>query len=547
MNPRFPACFLPLGLLGSVFAAPTETNSTPTPTPTQSYTDRGSTTHQVYGDHSYHGSRFSSPGGVFSHNRSFSPLTVTTYYQMLASPPVPPALGDAIPEKRLQASLTKFSPPSTLASFVYEPFYTPLSPLLFSENLSKARREKLNTYRAARNRALEALRARIDSLQSAAPEVRQAELAAFARAQTPELVDLEGTAEEMRENYVDGSWFESGSDWNSTRRWRLGDNTRWESNVDEIKVMLGAAYFQEGLSPAQRRLLRELAMELTDSLRSPGAEIALSAPGPYFYFTPETARIRLPAGLPPELEQKIQAYQDEKAALKQELRDALYRHDRALFEFKRTNTFKALAEKQAPALARIEQLAEELRAGLSVLPNPAKPPSIPVPRELAGRIKQYMDTKVAWQRAMIARRDVLRSEFPEDRVEFVRQRDSIVIQIVGHRRTPTDTKTLRDAALAELETFNARQSREYTALGREKEKINGELLAVASSLASRGGNKSVELLLTEFGYAFGLQERWERYAEYETAVLQPGLSPEQRRLLFGAALESMELPPGNFF
>jgi hypothetical protein len=84
-------------------------------------------------------------------------------------------------------------------------------------------------------------------------------------------------------------------------------------------------------------------------------------------------------------------------------------------------------------------------------------------------------------------------------------------------------------------------------MAREKEKLQRELLAVASSLASRGGNKSVEMLLAEFSYAFSRQERWERYVEYETAVLQPGLSPEQRRLLFGAALETMELPFGNSF
>lgn len=545
MNSRLPVCFLSLGLLGAVFAASTDNNSTPTATPTQSYTDHGTTTSQVdFNTSSYSHSSFNNG---WSNYMSGGTSTVTTYYQMLVSPPIPPALGEPVPVRRAAASLAKFSPPTTLAEFVYEPFFMPLSPLLFSEDLSKARREKLTAYRTARSNALEALRARLDSLQSATPEVRQSELAAFARTQAPVLTELERTAEDMRENFVEGGWFESGSNWNSTRQWRLGDNTRWESNLDEIKVMLGAAFFQEGLSPAQRRLLRELSMELYDSLQSPTAEISLGSPGPFFYFTPETARIRLPAEMPPELEQKIHAYQDEKAALKLELREALYRQDRAFFEFKRTNVLKALAEQQAPRLARVEQQAEEIRAGLALLPNPAKPPSIPVPRELAGRINQYLNDKVAWQRAMLARRDALRNEFPEDRVEFVRQRDSIAIQIVGNRRTKPETKSRRDAALAELETFNAQQTKSYAVLAREKEKIRGELVGVASTLASRGGGKSIELLLTEFGYAFSQQERWERYTEYETAVLQPGLSPEQRRLLFGAALERLELPIGSLF
>jgi hypothetical protein len=546
MNSRLPACFLLPGLIGAVFAAPAENSSTSTPTPTQSYTDQGSTTTRVESTYnsSYGPAHFSSPWSYMSGSHS---STVTTYYRMLVAPPIPPALGEAIPAKRVQSSLAKFSPPATLAAFVYEPFFIPLSPLLFSEDLSRARREKINSYRAARSSALEALRARLDSLQSATPEVRQSELTAFARTQTPALVELERTAEEMRTNYVDGSLFESGHDWNSTRRWRLGDNTRWESNIDEIKVLTGAAYFQEGLSPAQRRLLREHAMELQDSLKSPTDEIALGSPGPFFYFTPETARIRLPAELSPALEQKIQEYQDEKAALKRELREVLYRQDRAWFEFKRVNALTALATQQADRLARVEQLAEEIRLGLVGLPNPAKPPSVPVSRELGSRLNRYMADKTAWQRAMVAKREALQNEFPEDRVEFVRIRDSIGLQLVGNRRSKPEIAAKRDAAIAELETFNATQMKNYASMAREKEKFNAELLSVVSALASRNGGKSIEALLAEFRYAFSQQERWEHYVEYETAVLQPGLSPEQRRLLFGAALESMDLPLGNLF
>ena len=553
MNSRLPGSILSLCLLGSVaFAAEATDKNTVTPEPPKAYTDQGSSTttqyyNNIYGYPNYYGSGFDSR---FNHNYGFLPSApfptqVTTYYRMLVAPPIPPALGEPIPEKKTQSSLAKFSPPATLAGFVYEPFFMPLSPLLFSENLNRSRREKLNAYRTARAAALDSLRAKLDSLRSLPAEQRQDELAAFAREQTPALAELERTAEEMRANYVEGGLFESGNDWNETRGWRLGDNTRWESNVDEIKVMLGAAFFQEGLSPAQRRLLRELAMELQDSLKLPDAEISLSSPGPFFYFSPETARIRLPADMPPELEQKIQAYLDEKAALKAELREVIYKQDRAFFAFKRVNALKALAEQQAGRLARVEELAEEIRAGLVLLPNPAKPPALPVPRDVAGRVGRYMNDKAAWQRTMLARQEALRNEFPEDRVEFVRQRDSIILQIVANRRSTPEKKAKRDVALAELAPFNAEQAKGYVALAREKEKLKAELLAIASSLAGRTGHKSIEILLTEFSYAFGQQERWERYADYETAVLQPGLSPEQRRLLFGAALAGLDLPLGN--
>ena len=36
-------------------------------------------------------------------------------------------------------------------------------------------------------------------------------------------------------------------------------------------------------------------------------------------------------------------------------------------------------------------------------------------------------------------------------------------------------------------------------------------------------------------------EIWRNYRDYQIAVLQPGLSPEQRRLLFDAALEKIAL------
>jgi hypothetical protein len=288
-------------------------------------------------------------------------------------------------------------------------------------------------------------------------------------------------------------------------------------------------------------------MELSDSLKQPTDEISLGMPGPFFYFSPEMARIRLPVEMPAELESKIHSYQDEKAALKLELREVLYRQDRAFFEFTRVKALRELAERQAPRLARVEQLAEEIRQGLALLPNPARPAMIPLRSEATGQISRYLAAKSAWQRTMLAKRESLRNDFPEDRIEFIRQRDSIGIQLVANRRSSDALKSKRDVALADLEAFNAEQTKGYVALARDKEKINGELVALAKSLASHGGGKSVELLLTEFAYALRQQERWDQYAEYDTAVLQPGLSPEQRRLLFGAAMERMELPFGEKF
>jgi hypothetical protein len=542
---RLFAALMPvLGLAASGTSGSTETSSS-----SSAYTDRGSTTSNVTSYDS--GFSTGSYGGYGFGNRyygpSYSNYSVTTYYRPIYFPPAPPALGEPIPVNLTRGSLAKFAPPSVLASYVYEPFYAPLSPLLFSENLDRRRREKLDGYRAARTTALEALRTKLDSLRNADADARRQALATFADEQAPALAALEATAEELRSNFVNGGFFESGSDWNDTRQWRLGDNTRWESTADEIKVMTAAAFFQDGLSPAQRRLLRELAMELSDSLQAPGADISLDAPGPFFYFAPEMARIRLPVNLPPEVSTKIVAYQAQKAALKAELREMLYKQDRTLFDFKRVAALKVLAEQQAGRLAALEQLAEEIRVGLAPLPNPASPPALPLPQELSVRISNYLGQKSEWQRLMQAKLEELRAEFPEDRVEYVREGMGLAIQIVGNRRSSAEINARRTTAMANLASFNSVQNDRYLALTRDKEVLRADVLKAVTSALSGPGSKSIDQLLRQYAYAFGQQERWERYREYEIATLQPGLSAAQRRLLFGAAMEKLDLPLNTRF
>jgi len=542
---------VPLPLLVSALvltAGAADQTSTPSPSPSsdtvreapRSYTDHTTTipyrVDNNYSAYPYFGSHMGSPimGGYSG--------TIQVERRRIFLPPTPPALGESLRSDKLGHSFAGLTLPPTLHSYVYEIFYAPLSALMYSEDLSRKRRETLDNYLATRTSAVTALRAKLDSLAGADPDTRARELAAFASTQTATLAALEGTAESIRDNLVNGSLFQSGVDWNNLRDWRLGDDTRWESQADEIKVIAGSVFFQEGLSTPQRLLLRELAMELADSLRSPDAEISLNAPGPYLYFSPATARIRLPANLPPELEAKIDEYRAKKTVMKNELREALYRGDRAFWESTRINALHALAVKQAPDFAVVEQLAEEIRVGLSAFPNPARPAALPVPPALMKRIAAYLGEKAAWQKTMIEKQAALRAQFPDDRIEFARTDGRPALQIVASRRAKPDLKAKREVAQAELATFNADQRKSYDALVKEKELVNAEILQIAGTLASRAPVKSIDQLLVEFGHSLGQQENWLRYADYETAVLQPGLSPEQRRLLFAAALEKLDLP-----
>ncbi|HLP24735.1 MAG TPA: hypothetical protein VK477_03580, partial [Acidobacteriota bacterium] len=511
----------------------------------RNYTDN-TTTYRVDSTYNNFGYNYGFNSG-FGHfpgpfNSGYS-TTVTVRRQIIFLPPTPPALGEAIPVTRQRSTtLTAMTLPPILRNCIYDTFYAPLSALMYSEDLSRKRRETLDGYIAARLQAANALRAKLEALATADPDTRQRELIAFAAEQTPQLAALETTADGIRDNLVNGSWLQSGVDWEDLRQWRLGDDTRWESQLDEIKVIVGASFFEDGLSSAQRLLLREMAMELADSLAAPDADISLGTPGPYFYFSPFTARIRLPAGLPAELEAKIDAYRTKKAALKHQLRDALYKTDRAFFASTRINAVKALATTQAPEFAAIEQLAEEIRIGLAPFPNPARPAALPLPAPLIKRISAYMAQKNAWQKTMMEKLNALRTQFPDDRVEFSRLDGAPSIQIVANRRAKADTAAKRNAANVELAAFNAGQRKGYDALARDKEQLTTEITQIASSLAGRQSAKTIDQQLAVFDHALRQQETWLRYSDYELAVLQPGLSPEQRRLLFSAALEKLDLP-----
>lgn len=513
---------------------------------TNSYTDRGETRVDVNYSGNYDSMYFNGRSS-FGSMPFYSGFSSSVYVQRreIFLPPTPPALGEPVASRPVQPSLHSFTLPKVLRSHMYETFYAPLSALMYLEDLPRKRRDAVDTYTSRRDQAVIELRQKIDSLAGADTTTRHRELSAFATQQASVIADLEDRAAEVRDLLVNGSWLYTGVDWDDLRSWRLGDDTRWESAYDEIKVAIGATFFQEGLSNDQRLLLRELAMELADSMASPDRDISLTSTGPYLYFSPATARIRLPIGLPAEVTAKIDQYRSRKSALKRELRDELYKQDRAFFHSTRANALKALAAKQAPEFAAVEQLAEEIRVALAAHPNPARPPAPPVPTELGRRIESYLARKNTWQKTMLDKLSDLRNQFPNDRVEFIRNEDRSEIRVVPNRRSKPEVTAKRDSILADLASFNATQRTAYDQLAQEKVALQTDLQQFVSQLAGQQRVKTADQLMREFSQSLGRLEQWQRYADYETAVLQPGLSAGQRRILFGAALEKLDLPLFN--
>lgn len=507
-----------------------------TPQSTTTYSSPSYSSYSSYGDSGYYSSGY--------YGSSFGYSSYTIYPRRYFFPPNPPALGEPYLKNRTKsASLARSSIPLALSEYVNEPFYAPLSPFLYDEDISKRRQKAINDYYSEELALIAELRAKIDSVQNSDAATRESQLAQFAAEQTARIAAVEKKAYDIRDDLTSWGLFSNSSDWNEGRTWRLGQDTRYESTMDEAKVMRGAAFFQSGLSPAQRRLLREYAMELDDSGRGPNTDLALNSRGPYFYFSPEMSRVRLPAILPPELQAKIDSYRQQKAAIVKELRDEIYRHDRDFFDMSRRAAMRTLADKQAGAIAALEPLAEDIRRGLAQVPNLYRPTGSAnqgLPPALAERISRYMQQRMALTQTLNGKMQELKRQFPTSRVEFVRMEGGYGIQFVPNRKLSSEDAARAESAKQQLVAFNQDQIRALLNLIREKEGIRATLVQAAGPIAPVVTPRIVDLILTEYSAVVQQQELWNQYREYEIAVLQPGLSPEQRRLLFGAALVKLD-------
>jgi hypothetical protein len=470
-------------------------------------------------------------------------------------PPSPPPIGAPIPPK--QAPGERIVAPTELAKFVYEPFYAPLSTRFSEQDLTKKLMTRLDNYQAKRNDLQTELQKKLKSLKDASSADRIQELETFAREQTPRIAALEAVADQLRSDLLRGGlvgMLSGTGDWNQARNWVLGRDflakPRDQTIVYEFLVMRAAVFYQEGLSPAQRRLLREVAMELQVEAFKPKSEEASKKETDLVFFSPETARIRVSDDLPADLAVKIAAYQSEKSAIKTELRDTLYQQD-SVPASRRVQALKQLAESQEPRIAALEGLADDIRASLSRLPKqpgPSTPPAFSP--ELAKHISAYQKEKLAVQKLVQSKLEEIRTQLtPDANILLKKSGDDISRASYGlelsDKRYPEDKITLIREAIADLNKQNAQR---FADLAKDRNAIRDEVARFTAAHPEMTGEKSVRSLLQDFFTALREEEAWQPYQDYQTAVYQPGLSSEQRRLLFEVALEklSLPLPDGEF-
>lgn len=467
-------------------------------------------------------------------------------------PPVPPPLDSEIPAL---APLDAGPPaPQELSAFVGEVFYPLLGARLVSDDLTKALRARIVAYRDAKIAIQNELRSRVLQLKDADKDSRDRQLAALVALQAPRIAELEDEAERLRQDLRRTGILGLPAG-NPGSPGRLGWNIRSSRDTPstpaelrtEANAVRGAAYLEDGLSLQQRLLLEEAAAEL-ETRADADRSRARAAPGSrLIFFSPEKSRILLPEDPRLALQGKVDGYLLAKASLKSELLDALHGAEDTYGDDRR-NAMARLAASQAPRITALEATAEDIRRELSEVPSlMGRPPSPSLPPELTSRIAAYRRHKVELLRTLRAMLVAPSPRSSEGAADAGSKADDAVSRVQSWLH---DSKSTTEVPISNLRVsvaeFDRIQTNLIAALNKEESGIREGLADFVRTTNGPADRKSVNDLLRDFEGARLQQEIWDRYRDYQTAVLAPGLSAGQRRVLFDSGIEQLGLPlPGG--
>jgi len=137
--------------------------------------------------------------------------------------------------------------------------------------------------------------------------------------------------------------------------------------------------------------------------------------------------------------------------------------------------------------------------------------------EFDARIARYRQDKAALQKELLAR---VQSLSPKNQNE------------------PRNEEKIRQA----IALFTQENAAHYAAIEKEREYLRNEIAKASSTGGVVVKGPFADALSQQFSEAQQQIEVWRNYREYQTAVFEPGLAPEQRRLLFDSAIEKLALP-----
>ena len=425
-------------------------------------------------------------------------------------PPLPPFVGQTEPDP---AALMY---PVALAEHVGETFFMAHGSLHFRRLLKPVHHRRIIGYGETRDRLLGELREALTAAGKLPAADSAKALGELATRQDSALRALENQAEKIR---ADLTYLDDGTAViNLREKFSPGES---DAQRDYFSA-LHAAHFQDGLSIEQRQLLLEIAFGSLLPLASGD-----NAPE---FFLPASARLRWPADPDAKLAPLLKEYR----ALHVRLRDELRREiAQPAPNGKRAKQHAALAAQQAPQFEELHQLAERIRVAAAELPAFDRPAPTEFPSELVRTVGQAVADKDAFQAKAKFILAQLGREFAPLRFKLVFRDKMPVIEVQSAAEQPIGT-----AGLKRLDETNQSLLRDYQTLAAGMETARVALQRYRESLGA--GAPEAGKLSAQLAQIHLREETWRRYADYRTAVLTPGLSPAQRRLLFNAALRDLE-------
>lgn len=207
---------------------------------------------------------------------------------------------------------------------------------------------------------------------------------------------------------------------------------------------------------------------------------------------------------------------------------------------------KPLAAKQAARLSELDTLAEEIRRGLAAQAVAVQPVErSPLPASLTTRLNMLLRERENLQRETTNQIEALIARVRElpVQVSYSFEADGLRYVVVPRRARQDAAAAAQIAALTDrlrkdLATIADNFGRQVAQQINEGDTIYREAAEVVGTKAQ----DVVDKALVAARRAAAQRENADAYRDYRTAVFTPGLSPEQRRLLFGSAVEKLELP-----
>lgn len=399
-----------------------------------------------------------------------------------------------------------------LRESVAETFYLPLDHLAVQDELPKKQSRAIADYLSRRRDLVTRLRATRTSAASSdgAGESQLAELHA-----------LEAEAESIRHQLTARSASQTGAA--SLQQILTNPPKNAPAGLIDAVRATEAACYHDGLSSKQREALLELAIEV----RTPdGQTKPLSRGAKPIFFLPWTARIDTPSGLPPAVQEDLDAFM----AAKRKVKDELFAVVKAVARKSariRSAAYRDLADRQESQWVALETQAEALRRFFQTAGYPPRPPAVPASEELTERVARALLTKTALQRELTEFVQSLRQLLPRDKIEIIRQGEALAVS----RGSGSDPSSLSAADEEKIQSAitktNTEFAKKYAPLARELNAVRVELEFIVSQLPD-GEKIGADALANNLLQAWLARQTWPRYADYRTAVLTPGLTPAER-------------------